>query len=270
MLQAVAPRAAERRAVDLWCTYPQGARSRDNRPGPGEVTRLPAVRAGDVVVESWGEGPLVYLVHGWGGWRGQLGAFVGPLVAAGHRVVAFDAPGHGDAAPGFLGPERGTLMELMEAFEVVGRELGPAAGVVAHSLGTTAAAHVLHEGFAAEKLVLVAPNGSFVDLVARFADALGLRERTADALRAALEDATGHRLADFDIAPLGVDGAMPDTLVVHDRRDRQVAHAEGEAIATAWPNARLVSTDGLGHERILADPTVVAAAVAHVTGVRVP
>ena len=121
-------------------------------------------------------------------------------------------------------------------------------------------------GFAAEKLVLVAPNGSFVDLVARFAAALGLREGTADVLRGALEDATGHRLADFDIAPLGVDGAMPDTLVVHDRRDRQVAHAEGEAIATAWPNARLVSTDGLGHERILADPTVVAAAVAHVTG----
>ena len=266
VLQVVAPRAAGRRAVDLWCTYPQGARSRDNRPGPGEVVRLPAVRAGDVVVESWGEGPLVYLVHGWGGWRGQLGAFVGPLVAAGHRVVAFDAPGHGDADPGMLGEDRGTLMELMEAFEVVGRELGPAAGVVAHSLGTTSAAHVIHEGFVAEKLVLVAPNGSFVDLVARFAGALGLRDRTADVLRGALEEATGHRLADFDIAPLGVDGAMPDTLVVHDRRDRQVAHAEGEAIATAWPNARLVSTDGLGHERILADPAVVAAAVAHVTG----
>jgi pimeloyl-ACP methyl ester carboxylesterase len=266
VLQAVAPQAAGRKAVDLWCTYPAGARRRDQRPGPGEVTRLPALRGGDIVVESWGEGPVVYLVHGWGGWRGQLGAFVGPLLAAGHRVVAFDAPGHGDATPGFMGPGRGTLMELMEALETVGREHGPASGVVAHSLGSTSAAHVVHEGFSAGRLVLVSPNGSFVDLVGRFAGALGLRERTTNELRGALEDATGHRLADFDIAPLGAGGGMPDTLVVHDRRDRQVAHTEGEAIATAWPNARLVSTDGLGHERILADPGVVAASVAHLTG----
>jgi pimeloyl-ACP methyl ester carboxylesterase len=266
VLQAVAPAAAGRKAVDLWCTYPRGGRSRDFRPGPGAVMRLPAQRQGDVVVESWGEGPAVYLVHGWGGWRGQLGAFVAPLVAAGYRAVAFDAPGHGDARPGFMGPGRGTLMELMEALEVVGRELGPAAGVVAHSLGTTSAAHVVHEGFTAKKLVLVAPNGSFVDLVGRFADVLRLHERTTNDLRDAVEGFTGHRLADYDIAPLGVQGGMPDTLVVHDRHDREVDHAEGAAIAEAWPNARLVSTDGLGHQRILADPGVVAAAVAHLTG----
>lgn len=266
VLQTVAPAAAGARVVDLWCQYPAGGRARDLRPGPGVVTRLPAVRAGDVVVESWGDGPVVYLVHGWGGWRGQLGAFVGPLAGAGYRVVAFDAPGHGDAAPGFMGPGRGTVMELMEAFEVVGRELGPAAGVVAHSLGSTAAAHVVHEGLTAKRLALVAPNGSFVDLVGRFAGALRLGERTTSDLRIAIERATGRSIEDYDLAPLGADGTMPDTLVVHDRRDRQVAHAEGEAIAASWPNARLLSTDGLGHQRILFDPAVVAAVVGHLDG----
>ena len=266
MLEHVAPAAAGRTVVDLWCTYPTGARTRDFRPGPGTVTRLPAVRAGDVVVECWGDGPLVYLVHGWGGWRGQLGAFVGPLVAAGYQVVAFDAPGHGDADPGFMGPGRGTVMELMEAFEVVGQRYGPAAGVLAHSLGCTSATHVLHEELAAKKLVLVSPNGGFEDLVRRFAGTLRLAGRTTNDLRTAMEDATGRALADYDIAPLGVDGGMPETLVVHDRRDREVAFTEGEAIATAWPNARLLTTEGLGHQRILADPRVVAAAVAHLTG----
>lgn len=272
VLEAVAPAAAGRAAVDLWCTYPTGARARDFRPAQsvlhGSVTRLPAVRAGDVVVETWGEGPVVYLVHGWGGWRGQLGAFVGPLVEAGHRVVAFDAPGHGESLPGFLGPGRGTVMELMEAFEVVAREHGPAAGVVAHSLGCTSAAHVLHdEGVTADRLVMVAPNGGFAELVGQFADALRLAPRTTSDLRAALEDATGRRLADYDLAPLGADGGMPPTLVVHDRADREVAYATGAHIAEAWPNAALLTTEGLGHQWVLTDPGVVAGTVAHVTGV---
>lgn len=266
VLERVAPEAARRTVVDLWCTYPPGARARDLRPGPGTVTRLPAVRAGDVVIESWGAGPVVYLVHGWGGWRGQLGAFVGPLVAAGYRVVAFDAPGHGDAEPGFLGPGRGTVMELMEAFEVVGQEHGPAAGVLAHSLGCTSAAHVLREGLDADRLVLVSPNGGFEDRVRQFARVLRLDPGLAGHLRATMEDVTGRALEDYDLAPLGVDGRMPDTLVLHDEQDREVPHAEGAAVALAWPNARLVSTTGLGHQRILADPGVVAAAVAHLTG----
>ena len=47
---------------------------------------------------SWGDGPAVYLVHGWAGVGGQLAAFVPPLLAGGFRVVTFDAPGHGASA----------------------------------------------------------------------------------------------------------------------------------------------------------------------------
>src|SRR5262249_24545271 len=43
----------------------------------------------------WGDGPRVYLLHGWGGRATQFAAFVEPLVRAGFMPVAFDAPGHG-------------------------------------------------------------------------------------------------------------------------------------------------------------------------------
>src|SRR5690606_20521439 len=82
-LDRVAPQRAADRAFDLWCTLPHNAgRRKDHRSGPGEVTRLP-LEHGDVVVETWGDvdRPVVYLVHGWGGWRGQMGAFVEPLLA---------------------------------------------------------------------------------------------------------------------------------------------------------------------------------------------
>ena len=42
--------------------------------------------------------------------------------------------------------------------------------------------------------------------------------------------------------------------------------SDGAAIANAWPGARLVTTTGLGHRRILRDEHVVSQAVAFVKG----
>jgi len=272
VLRVVAPRAADRRALDVWCTLPPGARRRlDARPGPGDVVRLPAERGGgDVVAEVWGDdgAPVVYLVHGWGGWRGQLGAFVGPFLEAGYRVVAVDAPGHGDADAGFMGPHRGTITEMIEAFEEAVRAFGSPAGVVAHSLGTTVAMAALRDGVAADRLVLLAPNPAFATLVDTFASVLRIGERAKGHLRTALEDITGRPIDDFDVVPAGADGTMPDALVVHDLADKETPHAVGAAVAATWPNATLLSTRGLGHYRILTDPEVVRAAVGHVRAAR--
>lgn len=264
VLQVVAPAAADRRALDLWCTLPPGAqRRRDLRPRPGDVVRLPAPRGGDVVAEAWGRGEVVLMVHGWGGWRGQLGAFVAPLVDAGYRVVALDAPSHGDAAPGALGPGRGMLPEIVDALEVAHDAFGPVAGVVAHSLGCTATGLALRGRLHADRVALVAPSSGIADVLGQFSRTLRLAPRTVAHLRAALEEFVAEPVDGLDLVALG-NGQVPDTLVVHDRADKEVPYAVGVAVAEAWQGARLVTTDGLGHHRVLADPRVVQAVVAHV------
>jgi hypothetical protein len=49
--------------------------------------------------------------------------------------------------------------------------------------------------------------------------------------------------------------------VIHDRDDREVGFASGEALARAWRGARLVRTRGLGHRGVLRDAEVVRDAV---------
>ena len=44
---------------------------------------------------SWGSGPVVLLMHGWGSRAGRFRLFVPELRRLGFRVVAFDGPGHG-------------------------------------------------------------------------------------------------------------------------------------------------------------------------------
>lgn len=280
VLETVAPAAADRRALDLWCTLPPVPRRQDHRPrGAGhtsEVHRVPVPRGGTVAVEVWGAGPdrpVTYLMHGWGGWRGQLGAFVAPLVDAGHQVVALDAPGHGDSDPGFLGPRRGTVMEFIEALDATIARFGTPAGVVAHSMGCTVVGQVLAAGTRTDRLALVAPNHEFGDIVTQFSRHLRLGGRTRDHLRATLEEITGRAMADFDLAPLGREGAVPGgvppTLVVHDRDDVETPYRVATGLVAAWPGARLVTTERLGHHRVLASPATVEAAVGHVLG-RVP
>jgi pimeloyl-ACP methyl ester carboxylesterase len=59
--------------------------------------------------------------------------------------------------------------------------------------------------------------------------------------------------------------ATPPLLLVHDRDDTETAWSDSADIARSWPEARLVSTTGLGHYRILRDPAVVAEVAGFVT-----
>jgi predicted alpha/beta hydrolase len=50
-------------------------------------------------------------------------------------------------------------------------------------------------------------------------------------------------------------------LVIHDTDDHDVAWTSGAAVAGAWRGAKLHTTRGLGHFRLLRSPAVISAAV---------
>ncbi|MBN0039147.1 alpha/beta hydrolase [Cellulosimicrobium cellulans] len=286
-LQAVSPRRAARLALDLWCTPPDGAgRLRDDRTTRGTLTTVTTDAGARVVVESWrpvgpgggeptpgdvtasSEVGVVYLAHGWGGWRGQLGAFVEPLRAAGYRVVAFDAPSHGDSGPGRLGPRRSTMPELADTLAAVVREHGDATAVVAHSLGTATTVLAVRDGLPAERLVLVAAIADVLGELDGFADLLRLSGPTRVLLQGLISDVAGRPLAELDVRETLRTHPVPPALVVHDRADKEVPYPVGAALAVAWPEGELLTTEGLGHHRLLRDPEVVRAVVDYVTPVR--
>ena len=79
--ERVAPALAARVAARMWFTLPPEARGARIPEGGAQfqVESLGAVVRGQV----WGHGPVVYLVHGWGGRGSQLAGFVEPTGAAG-------------------------------------------------------------------------------------------------------------------------------------------------------------------------------------------
>lgn len=204
-------------------------------------------------VASWshGSGPAVLLVHGWSGSHEDLRAFVDPLVAAGRRVIGIDLPAHGKSEG-----RAASIPDLARAILAVAESIGPLAGVVAHSIGCAATGLALKQGLGAPNVVLVAPPARYAHFAKAFARQAGV---DPEALLAAL------RNRDIDIDSIDFPAMAPQlkarALIFHSRDDQVVPFANGESIAAAWPGARLVACEGLGHGRILADREVVAASV---------
>jgi hypothetical protein len=107
---------------------------------------------------------------------------------------------------------------------------------------------------------MVSPNVIINDAVARFARLVGLGDTDRITLEQRIAEHTGLTL---DMLRLDRLTAERDEhlLVIHDRADREVGFHHGERLASLWPNARLLGTDGLGHRRILRDEATIAAAV---------
>jgi hypothetical protein len=56
-------------------------------------------------------------------------------------------------------------------------------------------------------------------------------------------------------------------LVAHDTADRYTLYSESVGLVEQWPGvAELLTTEGLGHNRLLRDPGVIAAVVEFVAG----
>ncbi|MGH7672620.1 MAG: alpha/beta hydrolase [Gemmatimonadales bacterium] len=217
------------------------------------------VREGRVAAWSWGQGPVVVLVHGWGGRGARLAAaYVEPLVAQGFSVVAFDAPGHG-ASDGRLS----SMPQFARALRAVAEAAGSLFAIAAHSMGGSASALAISQGLQVDRAVFLAPAADPARFAADFASTLAVGPAAMAAMRDRSERRLGFRWADLDVPRMARAFDVP-LLVIHDRDDATVPWTDGAAIAAAWPGAELVTTTGLGHRDVVRDSGVVDRVVAFI------
>jgi pimeloyl-ACP methyl ester carboxylesterase len=258
-LDRLAPAVAARVAERLFLTplpHATPARERealrDARPFdvPFHGGRLRAWR--------FGEGPAVLLVHGWSGRGGQMAAFAPALLEAGLSAVTFDGPAHGRSSG-----RTASVPLFAEAVAAVSAHVGGVRAAIAHSMGAPSITLALLNGLRLDAAVFVGPPRGPVEPLRHFCDAFELPQRLRQAVRARLEARFATPLDEFDLPRLARALTTP-LLVIHDRGDAEVAWSEGAAIAEGWPGAALVTTEGLGHSRILRAPEVVARAASFV------
>ncbi len=210
----------------------------------------------------WGpvDAPAVLLAHGWGGHAAQMRGFVPPLLAAGFRVIAYDQPAHGLSEGKLTG-----LPDFAGALAAVAKHHGGVRHVIAHSLGGVATALAMSRGLNLKSTVLVSPPSDLVGYSRRFARWYWMPEPLRRAMQAAIEERFGLRWSELEIPRIAPRLHAP-ALVIHDHGDSVVPWVQGAALARAWRGARLLSTVGLGHGRILESGIATRAAADFIAG----
>jgi pimeloyl-ACP methyl ester carboxylesterase len=265
MAAAVAPRAAERQAASLFLTPTRKRRGSLVPEDPAAGRYALSVREGELQVSawSWGSGPAVLLAHGWGGTAADMAPLAEELERAGYRAVLFDFPAHG-RSPG----RRTNMVEWLRVMRAVAAAVGPLHAVAGHSFGAAAIAIALAErGMDARGAVLLAPVIGPTLFVDRFTGMIGLPPARAEGMMRHIARTVGREPATLD-ARRAAAGLRVPALVVHDPQDREVPWSHAAEIANAWLGSRLLQADGLGHNRLLRDPVILATAMEFIHGLR--
>lgn len=231
--------------------------------GTAKRLALPTT-AGELAAWQWGEPgrPLVGLLHGWEGHGAQLGAFAAPLAAAGFRVLAFDAPGHGDS-PGeeCSAPLMGRLIVALQA------QVGKFHALVAHSMGCAAAAMAAMQGARPKGMVFLAPPLSQLDRVERMCRRMEIGPEVAVYFKTAIARRTQLPYEQASMLPVAAQAPCP-LLALHDPEDTDTDYRATEQFVAQWRGARLVPCPGRGHYRLLSTPEVVRQSVEFIAGLR--
>lgn len=231
---------------------------RDVRPAPRLELPTPEERIDlgeGLIAWRWGSSdpdvPVVLLVHGFEGHRTQFGALIDALLERGYAAVAIDVPAHGESAGDEL-----TAVKFIAALERVLDHLKSVHAVIGHSMGGAMALHTLATRGGATRAALISAPSALGRELRRFAKSVGLSSRGTRAFIRSVEEHVGRPADDFDVRHIASEVELP-VLLIHDQNDRQVPVLESARSAHMLPTAELVITQGLGHNRLLADPKVV-------------
>jgi len=265
---AVSPRLGGRAALAAFFTTgaPMPVRA-DDLPTHGSARRATVtVRDHEIATYRWGQGDdTVLLVHGWRGRASQFAPLVRELVHEGFHVVSFDAPAHGDS-PG----RRTDIRDWLTAIEELQAKHGRFRAIVGHSFGGLAALTAARDGVTTAAVATVAGAGTPTAFLAEFSEAMSLGNPTRAEFEAGFRRRLGESPSSLERRYDAIAHPLPEAielLVAHDDDDRQLRPESSRRLYEAHiPRARLVTTSGLGHSRILGSDPILDAIVGLATG----
>lgn len=200
--------------------------------------------ASGVVYYSWGVGKPVVFIHGWEGRATQVSSLLEKLGTK-YRVIAIDAPAHGDSE-GNLSHPKYFVDALFEVISTV----GPVHAIIGHSMGGGSATYAASKGIECDNIVSIAGPSNFLHVVNDFARFIGLSGSARKQFLSHVESTVGIPYTQLDPS-LFPANPKPGFLAIHDEYDVEVPVSHAKMFKQDADDVLIKITRGLGHRKIL-------------------
>jgi pimeloyl-ACP methyl ester carboxylesterase len=207
----------------------------------------------------WGHtGKIVLLVHGWESSSKIFESFIIPILNAGYRVVAMDGPAHANSSQ-----KQTNMIDFGDALYTVLKRLEKSGGVyaiVGHSFGGSSLINMLYRKSkprSLKKIVLIAIPSRIDHIFYDFFKFIRLSSNAVEEFKILMESKFGLKIEGLKVNNWVDNLEIEKVLVVHDRNDKVISYRETESLVNDWKNARLILTEGLGHNRIMKSADVI-------------
>jgi pimeloyl-ACP methyl ester carboxylesterase len=197
----------------------------------------------NIQIYQW-KGPkeTILLVHGWESnsnrWRNKIEKFH----KEGYNIIAIDAPAHGGS-----GSDSFDAILYSEFINVVSQKFKPTI-FVGHSVGAMSIIFFLHKKnySDANKIVLLGAPSTFAAIIERYKKIMGFSNKIDKGIDRYIKLTFGHPPSYYSTANF-IKNIDCRGLIFHDKRDPVIPYDDALEIDLQFKNAKLISTEGLGH-----------------------
>lgn len=201
---------------------------------------------------SWGKGPTVLFVHGWGGRGSQIYAYVASLVEAGFNVMGFDMPAHGQS-DGFST----NVFFVSKVLKQIINRIDSLHTVITHSFGGMVLAYTYEKEMPIQRLVMLCPPARLETPVNHFKQLLMLSKKMKEYFKVFIMNDFGQDIYEKLSVEENVKKFDVPVLIIHDHNDSVVPFKDGESVAKSAKIATFIATDQLGHNKLLYDQEII-------------
>jgi pimeloyl-ACP methyl ester carboxylesterase len=196
---------------------------------------------------SFGSGPLVICMHGWGGLGAHMIPLAKKIAEKGFLVVVFDVTGHGYSTSMRVA-FRDFSRDLKALTDQLDREVYALVGHSAGALCMMASREL--EGISAKKYVCIsAPIRPYPPLIV-MRKKLHTPEKMIEKYSTYLAQQFEHpweKIPEKAFSP----EENSDLIILHDTTDKFVAHDDADTIHRIWPRSTVIKTSGNTHRNII-------------------
>lgn len=195
----------------------------------------------------------IFLSHGWADSSARFTSVINELLSQGFSVWSLDHIGHGKSE-GNASHLFGYILGIEKSFSYIKSKGIDIMGIVTHSMGGVAMLNMQKEFLKNKKMVLVSVPGNFFESMFEKVKQSGISKLVLENLLNTIGEKNNLDWKAFN-PDLHKEKIANNFLFVHDVNDSVANYSEMRNLITSR-GAKLLSTSGLGHVRILRDKKV--------------